>query len=92
MPRATKNLHVPLPEELHAQLHSAAEHEGRPATEIAREAIRRWIDSHRRALRRAAVAEYAAAMAGTGADLDPDLERAAVEHLRDVRGRKKRPR
>ena len=38
MPKASKNLHVPLPEPLWAALRGAARQAGRPATEIAREA------------------------------------------------------
>lgn len=92
MGRVTKNLHVPLPELLYSELRSAAEEQGRPATEIAREAIGRWIDEHRRTTRRAEIAAYAAAHAGTGSDLDPDLERAAVDHLRGPVKRKRRSR
>lgn len=83
-PRAMKNLHVPLPGPVHAELRVAAERSGRPATELAREAIVRWLTEERRAARRAVVAEYAAAEAGTPADLDPLLERAAVQHLRSA--------
>lgn len=90
MPRAMKNLHVPLPEPVHAKLRAAAEATGRPATEVARDAIERWLAELARDARRRAVAEYAAAVAGTDADLDPALERAAVASLRGRRtGRKK---
>lgn len=82
MSDATKNLHVPLPEPLYTELKAAARRAGRPATEIARVAIDRWLAEERRVTRRAEVAEYARATAGTDADLDRDLERAAVEHLR----------
>ncbi|MBX3466890.1 MAG: hypothetical protein KF878_08325 [Planctomycetes bacterium] len=92
MARATKRLHITLSQDLHAHLHGVAVQEGRPATEIAREVIERWLDAHRRTARRAAIAEYATAMADSGVDFDPDLERAAVGHLLGTRARKKRPR
>jgi hypothetical protein len=84
--RAMKNLHVPLPEPIFVELKRAAERAGRPATEVARLAIDRWLKEQRRIERRAAIAEYAAAHAGTAADLDSALERAAIEVLR---GRKR---
>lgn len=90
MPRATRNLHVPLSEELHAELRSAAAKSGRPATELARDAIGRWLAERRRATRREEVAAYAAANAGTDVDLDRDLERAALSHLRGPVKRKRK--
>lgn len=92
MPRATKNLHVPLPEPLYTELKTAAQRTGRPATEIARAAIDRWLAEERRAARRAEVAEYASRNAGTDVDLDADLERAALEHLRGEPPARKRRR
>ena len=92
MAKTTKNLHVPLPEPLYAELRLAAQSAGRPATEIARDAIDRWLAEQRRAALRAAIAEYAAENAGTAADLDRDLERAAVEHLRSAPKKRKRSR
>jgi len=90
MAKATKNLHVPLPEPLYSELRTAAQRAGRPATEIARDAIDRWLTEQRRAALRAAIAEYAAASAGTNADLDRDLERASIEHLsRETKKRKR---
>src|SRR4051812_12925553 len=90
--KASHNLHVPLPEPLYAELRAAARKAGRPATELAREAIDRWLAEQRRAARRAAIADYAASVAGTEADLDPHLERAAVEHLRGATKKRKRAR
>ena len=92
MAKATKNLHVPLPEALYAELRLAAEKSGRPATEIARDAIDRWLAEQRRTALRAAIADYAAENAGTRADLDRDLERAGVEHLRGEPKKRKRSR
>ncbi|MEZ0229943.1 MAG: hypothetical protein ACAI25_15070 [Planctomycetota bacterium] len=89
----TKNLHVPLTPGLHAELRAAAERNGRPATEIAREAIERWLKDEQRRVIKAEIAEYAAARAGTTDDLDPELERAAAEQLfRDAPPKRRRAR
>jgi hypothetical protein len=48
---------------------------------VAREAIEAWIKERERQAVHDAIAEYATEMAGTAADLDEDLERAAVDHL-----------
>ena len=77
------NLHVLLDEDLHRRLHAAATREGRPATTLARDAIRRWVVEAERAARHAGIAAYAAATAGTEDDLDLELEASAVEHLLD---------
>jgi predicted transcriptional regulator len=90
MAEPMQNLHVPLPRSVYAELRSFAESTGRPATVIAREAIDRWLVEQRRTARRAAIAAYAAEHAGTKWDLDPQLERAAVEHLRRAPRKRKR--
>ena len=90
MKRATKNLHVPLPESLHAELTAKSRKTGRPATEIVRDAIDRWLAEERRAALRAAITDYAVANAGTSDDLDPDLERASIEQLRGEPKKRKR--
>ena len=43
--------------------------------------ISNWLRARKKAARRKAVMEYAARMAGTRLDLDPDLESAAIEEL-----------
>ncbi len=78
-----RNFHLPLPENLHRRLHAVAEREGARATVVAREAIEYWLDERERAAVHEEVAEYASSMAGTPADLDRDLEAAAVEELLD---------
>jgi hypothetical protein len=90
MPTPMKNLHVPLPEPLYSELRAAAKVAGRPATELARDAIDRWLVEQRRTARRAAIAEYAASRAGTADDLDETLERGAVEALRGRPARRRR--
>jgi hypothetical protein len=84
MPASTlRNLHVPLPEPLYRRLRAAAERVHRPATELAREAIDQWLAQSQKAAIHDAITSYAAACAGTHADLDPALEASAVEHLLD---------
>jgi predicted transcriptional regulator len=75
------NLHVPLPEELHEKLREEARRSGQPATEIAREAISLVLELRRREAIFAEITAYARAVAGSRADLDDDLETAAIEHL-----------
>jgi hypothetical protein len=76
-----RNLHVPLPEPLYRRLRAESDRTRRAATEIAREAIERWLSEQRRIVTHAALSAYASESAGTGADLDPALEAAATEHL-----------
>ncbi|MGH7857848.1 MAG: hypothetical protein ACREQY_11010 [Candidatus Binatia bacterium] len=85
-----RNFHLPLPEELHRRLHLVARRRGTAATAAAREAIEYWLEEQERAVVHEAVAEYARSAAGTAADLDSDLEAAAVEHLLVRRGEKKK--
>ena len=82
-----RNFHLPLDEDLYRRLRSEAARTGRPATELARSAIEAALRERQRFLLHESIAEYAAAVAGTQADLDPVLERAGREHLS---GRRKR--
>jgi predicted DNA-binding protein len=85
---AHRNLHVPLPETLHDRLRAVATRSKRPATSLAREAIEAWVEERERQAVHEAIATYATEMAGTAADLDEDLERTAIEHLRGKRRRR----
>jgi hypothetical protein len=76
-----KNFHIPLPEEAYADLRAEAERAQQPATALAREAIELWLRARKKTARRAAIALYAAEMAGTEFDLDVQLESAAIEQL-----------
>ena len=76
-----KNFHLPLPEHTYSQLRAEAERTRVPATSLAREAIDLWLRQQVRRARYDAIATYAAEMAGTNLDLDPELESAGVEHL-----------
>lgn len=79
--RATHNFHLPLPDGVYQELREQAARLGEPATAVARRAIESWLARRRRDAVYEAVASYAEEMAGTGADLDEELEAAAVEHL-----------
>ena len=79
--KSVKNFHLPLPEPVYAQLRAEAERVKVPATTLAREAIDVWLRDQARRARHDAIAAYAARMAGTKFDLDPELEQAGVEHL-----------
>ena len=85
-----KNLHVPLPEPIYQRLRAEAESAQRPATELAREAIDRWLAQRQRLMIHDAIEAYARGAAGTPDDLDEQLEGAAIEHLVAVGGRKRR--
>lgn len=76
-----KNFHLPLPEQTYSRLRAEAERTQVPATALAREAIDCWLRQQLRKARHDAIAAYAAEMAGTHLDLDPDLESAGIEHL-----------
>lgn len=76
-----KNFHLPLPEETYSHLKAEAARAQVPATVLAREAIDSWLRHQLRKTRHDAIADYAAAMAGTRFDLDSDLETAGIEHL-----------
>jgi predicted DNA-binding protein len=76
-----KNFHIPLEAELHERLRRESIRSGKPATDFAREAIESALAERSRMALHEEIAQYATAMAGSGADLDPDLERAAVERL-----------
>ncbi len=76
-----KNFHLPLPERTYTNLRAEAERAQVPATTLAREAIDWWLREQLRKAKHDQIAAYAAEMAGTDLDLDPDLEAAGVEHL-----------
>lgn len=83
MKSMARNFHVPLPKEVHDALRGEAERTGRPATALAREAIEAFLRRRRRIALHEAITSYANTRAGTGDDLDPMLERAAIEHMLD---------
>jgi hypothetical protein len=84
-----KNFHLPLDVQLHQRLRREAIRSGKPATEVARDAIEAALAERQRLVLHESIAEYASAMAGTAADLDPLLERAASEQLSRRRRRRR---
>ena len=79
----THNFHVPLSDKLSRELRAEAKREGRPATELAREAIERLVEDRKREALHREIAAYARAVAGTPEDLDSELEAASIDHLHD---------
>lgn len=80
MNRATKrNFHLPLEADLYDRLRDEADRAGRPATDVARQALDDWLKARRRQALRREIAEFAARAAGTPLDLDPGLEGAGIE-------------
>jgi hypothetical protein len=78
---AQHNFHVPMPARLYRDLRVEAERRGVPATALVRQVLEEWLEAHRRLVVAEAIAAYAADVAGTPGDLDPELEAAAVEAL-----------
>jgi hypothetical protein len=79
MVQPVRNFHLPLPEPTYQRLRDAAQRAKQPATVVARYAIETWLRQQRKAAVREAISTYAARMAGTRADLDPELEAASLD-------------
>ena len=77
-----RNFHLPLPDELYAELEAEATRKREPLTRVVRSALEKHVAAERRAALHLAIARYADSMAGSTADLDPGLEAASIEHLR----------
>jgi hypothetical protein len=76
-----KNFHVPLPEQTFTRPRAEAVGTQVPATTLAREAVDESLWQQSRKARQAVIADYAMEVAGTGPDLDTDLESAGIEYL-----------
>lgn len=74
-----KNIHIPLPDHVHAALMTHAKATGESATALARAAIEGRVRELEREQRRARIAEFADQYAGTAWDLAPELEAAGLE-------------
>jgi hypothetical protein len=85
MAEPTFNFHLPLPQDLHAQLREEVERSGQPATSLAREALSQWLADRRKQRLHEEIAAFAAAEAGTELDLDEELEQAGLEAVRPER-------
>jgi hypothetical protein len=76
-----KNFHLPLPERTWSGLRAEAERAQMPTTALAREAIDCWLRAQAKKARHDQIAAWAAEMAGTDLDLDPNLEAAGIEQF-----------
>lgn len=76
-----KNFHLPLPDQVYDELRAEAQRTRIPATSMARHAIQTWLAARKKAARKQAIAAYAAEMAGTEFDLDPQLEAVSLDLL-----------
>ena len=76
-------MHVPIPTEMHARLRAESKGCGQPTTALVLEAIEAWLAEREREALHDAIADYARTVDGTPADLDPEMESAAMEHLLD---------
>jgi hypothetical protein len=82
---AMKNFHVPLPDPIYESLQLEARRSQVPVTSVTREAIQTWLTAREGAVRRKAIATYAAKMAATEFDLDSILEAGALGVLQKTR-------
>src|SRR2546426_10671709 len=89
MNRAVRNFHLPLPEPTYRRLRDAAQRANQPATVVARYAIESWLRQQRKAALHETIAAYAAEVAGSLDDLDPELEAASLEVWRPRRERER---
>jgi predicted transcriptional regulator len=78
-----KNLHVPMPADLHGELRQVAARLGKTSTAVAREAIEDYLRRIQKQATDQAIQDWARETAGTEYDLDADLEDATVEFLLD---------
>ena len=82
MSESLRNFHLPLPDDVYRSLREEAAAAKQPATALARRVIEAWLRERRKNALRESIAAYAAAHAGTAADLDPALEEAGLDALR----------
>lgn len=78
---STRNFHLPLPEPLYRRLRKEAERSGTPATRLVRNALEGYLRERERKAVHDAIVEYAVSMAGSGVDLDEDLQETSLEFL-----------
>ena len=83
MSSSVSNFHLPLSPELHEMLKEEAAVSGKPATTLAREALRSWLTLRQQQRLHEELAAWAAQHAGSDLDLDRDLERAGLEVLKN---------
>lgn len=77
------NFHVPLPAGVYSRLRSEAERQHKPATQLVKQVLEYWLEEQEKLALHEEIARYAAEAAGSGDDLDEQLEDAALEHLKN---------
>ena len=77
----SRNVHIPLPKSTYLQLKKEAKHSKQPVTKVVRYAIEQWLEQRQAQVIEEELTEYVSTYAGTKQDLDPDLEKASIEHL-----------
>jgi predicted DNA-binding protein len=77
------NFHLPLPAGVYSRLRSEAERQRKPATQLVKQALEYWLEEQEKLSLHEEIARYAAEVAGTGDDLDEQLEAAGLEHLQN---------
>jgi predicted DNA-binding protein len=75
------NFHVPLPAGIYSRLRSEAERQHKPATQLVKQVLEQWLEEQEQLALHEEIARYATEAAGTGDDLDEQLEDASLEHL-----------
>ena len=78
---AAHNFHVPLPAGIYSRLRSEAERQHKPATQLVKQVLEQWLEEQEKLALHEEIARYAVEAAGTGDDLDEQLEDASLEHL-----------
>ncbi len=78
---AAHNFHVPLPSGVYSRLRSEAERQHKPATQLVKQVIEYWLEEQEKLALHEEIARYATEVAGTGDDLDEQMECASLEHL-----------
>jgi len=90
MAQPVRDFHLSLSEPTYRRLRDAARRAKQPATVVARHAIESWLREQRKTALREEIAAYAAKVAGTLDDYDPELEAASLELWRPRRERKRK--
>jgi predicted DNA-binding protein len=84
---AAHNFHVPLPAGVYSRLRSEAERQHKPATQLVKQVLEYWLEEQEKLVLHEEIARYAAEVAGTGDDLDEQLEDACLDHLKNSENR-----
>ena len=80
MKYAMKNFHLPLSEDMYNALKIESKYSKKPATQLARTAIEKWLKGRKKEMIYKEVAQYALEEGGTPHDLDVEMESIGVEY------------